>query len=139
MANLGQMIVKIIGDTQDFENSLTKSQRTMVKFGQDMQRIGKSMTMFVTLPILGIAAAAVKSAADLEMQQAAFQTMLGSAERARDMLDDLQTMAAKTPFQMTDLADGTKTLLAFGTAADDVLPILKQLGDISLGDSQRLK
>ena len=134
MANLGQMIVKIIGDTQDFESKLTKSQKVMKKFGEDMQRIGKSLTMFVTLPILGIGAAAIKSAADIEMQQAAFETMLGSAEKAKTLLQDLTDLAAKTPFQLPDLASGTKTLLAFGIELDDVLPTLKQLGDVSLGN-----
>jgi len=146
MALLGDLVVKIVGDTQDFVQKVSQAGRHMSQFDKDMTRIarnmvraGKALTLGVTVPILGLAAAAIKSAADLELQQAAFETMLGSAERARDLLDDLQTMAAKTPFQMTDLAAGTKTLLAFGTAADDVLPILKQLGDISLGDSQRLK
>ena len=139
MANAGEVVVKIVGDNSELDRALTASQRKMQQAGQAMQRVGKSLTTFVTLPILAIGAAAIKSAANLELQQAAFETMLGSADKAKVLLQDLTNLAAKTPFQLPDLAEGTKTLLAFGTAADDVLPILGQLGDISLGDSQRLK
>lgn len=138
MASLGEMIVKILGDASDFRKTIDDSQKRFVDFGKSAERIGKDLTKWVTLPLVGIGVAAVKSAADLEMQTAAFETMLGSARDAERMLRDLTDLAAKTPFQLTDLADGTKTLLAFGIAADDVLPTLQMLGDISLGDSQRL-
>lgn len=95
----------------------------------------------IALPVsLGaIAKGAVDSAAALEMQQASFETMLGSADKARSMLDKLVTMAAKTPFQLTDLAQGTKTMLAFGVAEQKVLPYLQQIGDIAQGDSGKFQ
>ena len=146
MSLLGELVVKIVGDTQQFVSDVNKAGRQMSKFDKDMAKIannmvktGKLLTLAVTLPILGIGIAAIKSAADLELQQAAFETMLGSAEKARDLLDDLTELAAKTPFQLPDLAEGTKTLLAFGIELDDVLPTLSMLGDISLGDSARMK
>ncbi len=146
MGLLGDLVVKIVGDTADFVRKIDQSGRKMSQFDRDMKKIaqslvktGRALTLGVTLPILGIAAAAVKSAADLELQQAAFETMLGSAEKAKTLLQDLTDLAAKTPFQLPDLAEGTKTLLAFGIELDDVLPTLQMLGDISLGDSERLK
>jgi len=145
MGQLGDLVVKIVGDTADFVRKVEGSSRKMSQFDRDVKRIargmaraGRTLTMGITLPIVGLGAAAIKSAADLELQSAAFETMLGSAEDAALMIQRLTDMAAMTPFQMTDLADGTKTLLAFGVEADNVLPVLKELGDISLGDSQRL-
>jgi len=146
MGLLGDLVVRIVGDTKDFVHKVDQAGRKMSQFDRDMARIatnmvrvGKVLTLGVTLPILGIAAAAIKSAADLELQQAAFETMLGSAEKAKVLLQDLTDLAAKTPFQLPDLAEGTKTLLAFGIELEDVLPTLSMLGDISLGDSARLK
>lgn len=66
-----------------------------------------------------------------------FGVMLGSAEKAKTLLNDIQNYAIKTPFQTRDLADATKTLLAFGTAQEEVLPTMKVLGDISLGNKQK--
>ena len=48
-------------------------------------------------------------------------------------------MAAATPFALSDLTDGTQTLLQFGIAADDTTDVLKQLGDISLGNADKLQ
>ena len=48
-------------------------------------------------------------------------------------------MAASTPFALSDLTEGTQILLQFGIAADDTTDVLKQLGDISLGNADKLQ
>lgn len=139
MANLGDMVVKIVGDVTDFNKNIDAAQTRFNAATSNFQKIGKSLTTFVTLPILGIGAAAVKSAADMEMQQAAFETLLGSAEKAKVLLSDLTELAAKTPFQLTDLSEASKTMLSFGIALDDILPNVRMLGDIAQGDATKLK
>ena len=67
-----------------------------------------------------------------------FEVMLGSAEKSEKLVEKLNTLAAETPFEMSDLADSTQTLLAFNVSAGDSTKVLKKLGDISLGDSQKL-
>jgi tape measure domain-containing protein len=119
--------------------NIDKAVKNINKFGTSLQNAGKKLSLFVTAPLVGLGIAAVKSAADMEMQQAAFETMLGSAEKARDMLAQLTQFAAKTPFQLTDLAQGTKTLLGFGVEAQKVLPYLRQLGDVAQGNSGRFQ
>lgn len=143
---LGDLVVRIVGDTADFVRAVDHSGQRLNKFEKDLKKItdtmakvGKKMTTFVTLPILAIGAAMVKAAADMEMQEAAFTTMLGSAEKAKTLLSDLRDLAAKTPFQLTDLADSTKTMLAFGIKTEKVLPYLQQLGDIAMGDAGKLR
>lgn len=68
-----------------------------------------------------------------------FETMLGSSEAAAQKVEELKTMAAKTPFDMDTLASATQQLLAMGVAGNDTGKYLKQLGDISLGDKQKLE
>lgn len=102
-----------------------------------MMKYGKILSLAVTAPLMGLGVVAVKSAADLEMQQAAFETMLGSAEDAQDLLSDLRDLAAKTPFELKDLTNASKTMLGFGVNIEDLLPYLKQLGDVSGGSSAR--
>lgn len=67
-----------------------------------------------------------------------FETMLGSQEAAAKKVSELKEMAAKTPFEMGDLADATQQLLAMGVASEDTGKYLQQLGDISLGDKEKL-
>lgn len=68
-----------------------------------------------------------------------FMVMLGSAEAAAEKVEELKRMAAYTPFEMSDLADATQQLLAMGVASEETGKYLQQLGDISLGDSQKLQ
>lgn len=62
-----------------------------------------------------------------------FNTMLGSAEQANVLLSQLIDTAKITPFNMSDVANGAKQLLAYGTAAEDVNYTLVKLGDIAAG------
>lgn len=69
-----------------------------------------------------------------------FATMLGgSSEAANGMVGSLQKLAAATPLAMSDLAGGAQTLLAFGVASDDVSGTLQRLGDISLGNADKMQ
>lgn len=75
---------------------------------------------------------------EMESYQTNFETMLGSEEAAVKKVSELKEMAAKTPFEMGDLADATQQLLAMGVASEDTGKYLQQLGDISLGDKEKL-
>lgn len=68
-----------------------------------------------------------------------FKVMLGSEEQAAEKLAEIRKMAASTPFSLDDLTNGTQTLLQFGIAADDTTGVLQQLGDISLGNADKLQ
>lgn len=68
-----------------------------------------------------------------------FKVMLGSEEQAAEKLAEIRKMAASTPFSLDDLTGGTQTLLQFGIAADDTTGVLQRLGDISLGNADKLQ
>jgi len=68
-----------------------------------------------------------------------FKVMLGSEEQAAAKLAEIRKMEASTPFSLDDLTDGTQTLLQFGIAVDDTTGVLQQLGDISLGNADKLQ
>ena len=134
---IGELVVKISADMTSFNKGLKVAYDSAGSFGQRMEKIGKSLTSYVTLPLLAVGAASIKMAADMEMSAASFETMLGSAEAAADMLAELRNMAANTPFEFEDLADATKTLLQFGVSAEDSLGIMRMLGDVSMGNADR--
>ena len=68
-----------------------------------------------------------------------FKVMLGDEQLAAEKLEEIRKMAASTPFTLSDLTEGTQTLLQFGIAADDTTGVLKQLGDISLGNADKMQ
>ena len=85
----------------------------------------------------------VKSGLDYNAQMESyltnFKVMLGNEQLAAEKLEEIRKMASSTPFSLSDLTEGTQTLLQFGIAADDTTGVLKQLGDISLGNADKLQ
>jgi tape measure domain-containing protein len=90
--------------------------------------------------VAGIAATtfAVKGAADMQMLRRSLDTLTGSAEEGSKIFQQLNKYAAKTPYQTKELAQAAKTMMAFGINAGDTMNALKMLGDVALGDRERL-
>lgn len=70
-------------------------------------------------------------AAEMESNAVAFETLLGSADRAKKLMGELATFGAETPFQLPELTKAGKSLAAFGMEADQIVPKLRRIGDIS--------
>lgn len=95
--------------------------------------IGKVVSAFTTG-----AKAGFNYSASLEQTTAAFETMTGSAAKAQSVVGTLKQMAAKTPFEMSDLTTAAQTLMQYGLSASDAVGGMKMLGDIAQGDAQRM-
>lgn len=135
--SLGKFQVYVGADISEFEKKIKQVQRGLDKaVGKDFARFaGQVRTAMLGLAgamgIVGVAA--VKSAAQLEQQKIAFTTLLKSAQKADTFLRKLQSFAAATPFQFDELVDASKKMLAFGFASEDVLPMLRKVGDAAAG------
>ena len=70
--------------------------------------------------------------------EVAFNTMLGSADKAEALMAQLVRTAATTPFDLEGVAQGAKQLLAYGMEAEKVNETLIRLGDIAAGLSMPL-
>jgi len=101
--------------------------------GSTLTGIGGKLTASVTLPIVGIGGASLKLASDFEQTQVAFTTMLGDADKAKTLFNELRDFSASTPFEFPEIRDAGRSLLAFGVSADDVTESLRRIGDISAG------
>jgi len=71
------------------------------------------------------------NAAELESQTRSLEVLTGSAERARDIVQQLQQLGAVTPFTSTELIDTAKRLQAFGVETEKVVDITRRLADVS--------
>jgi tape measure domain-containing protein len=135
---LGELIYKITGDETEFVRSIKKAQGQIKNFESATRKIGTGLTAGVTLPIVGIGAAALKSSFDLEKQKVALEQLLGGAERGGKIFKQIQDFSAQTPLQLPGLVQGAQRLIAFGTAGEDVVERLRQLGDLARGDQATL-
>lgn len=133
MATIATLVVKVMGDTSSLKSSMTGATQDVKRSVDSLTSFGSALTAGVTLPLLGLGAAALKGAADQEQLQIAFTTMLGSAEKAKTLIQQLQTFAAATPFEMPEVVSAGKQLLAFGISAEQIQPTLTMLGDVASG------
>ena len=131
MAKLGDLIVRIGADTRDLNKSLGRVQRNMRSMTSNFTRLGESMTRSITLPLVGLGAAAVKSAADLETLETSFVSLTGGARQAAMMVAQLNEFTAQTPFQLEQVGNAARQLIASGTAISEVNEQLQFLGDIA--------
>lgn len=83
--------------------------------------------------ILNMGIASVQAAAQMRQYEIAFQTMLKSAEAGTQMLRDLQQFAAETPFDVPGVVSAGQQLMAFGFKAEEIIPMLTNLGDAASG------
>ena len=75
----------------------------------------------------------------METYTSNFKVMLGDMQKATNKVQELKEFAAKTPFEMSDLANATQTLLAFGVESEKTSGIMQMLGDVSLGNSEKFQ
>lgn len=73
-----------------------------------------------------------------EQTNIAFNTLVGNTEKAKKLLAELMKFSIATPFTPDQVNKAAKTLLAFGVVAEDILPTLKFLGDVSSGTGKDL-
>lgn len=69
--------------------------------------------------------------AELESQTRSIQTLTGSVQQAKQIIQELQQLGAATPFTGTELIESAKRLTAFGVSAKDVVETTRRLGDVA--------
>jgi tape measure domain-containing protein len=69
----------------------------------------------------------------MEQNKIAFDSMLGSADKSKKLLDQLSKMAASTPFEFPELTQTAKKMLAFGFEAEKIPDMLTKIGDAASG------
>ena len=148
----GAVVAQFDGDFSGLNKGLQQAQGKIEGFTGGLNNAGKSITgIFQNIgdaamkygKILGVAGTvaggfAIKTASDLQSLSTNFETLTGSAEKGRKVFQDLKKMGATTPFEVADLAKATQTMLSFGISAEDAQKNLNMLGDISMGNKDKL-
>lgn len=130
---------KVVLDENEAEKSISNLSSKTEKMTSKLSSVGKTMTIGVTAPLTALATAGIKYNATMETYSANLTTLLGgNKKQAEQLLSDLKEMANTTPFETTSLVKATQTMLGFGIEVQDSQKYLKQLGDISMGDANKL-
>ena len=143
-------------DIRDFSTKMQNVQRQMKTMGAKMQKVGKTMSTFVSLPIAGLGAAAVKAASDIESLKVSLQTALGGTKEQTDQaFRAIEEFASATPYAISEVTNAfiklknmgldpsMEALEAYGNTASAMGKSLDQMveavADAAVGEFERLK
>lgn len=143
--NNGALSFDVLIRDNNIDAMLSKDEQRIMEFANNVE--SESQGIVGSFQNIGTAIAGVAITATLkswvqdiinvrgEFQQLeiAFGTMLGSAEQATQLMQQLTTTAATTPFDLKGVAQSAKQLLAYGESADKVNETLVRLGNIASG------
>lgn len=123
----------VVEKTEPIEASVSQMEGSFSRVGQTIA------ATFGTTALLGFARSIIQTRAEFQGFEASFTTFLGSAPKAKEMLSELTRFGAETPMDLSDLVRASQTMLSFGIEGSKVVPIIKQLGDISGGSGDKLQ
>jgi len=124
--------ITIDGDARQAEKSLSSISKQLSNVGASANRIGNRLTIAFAAMSAGIGVF-LKTSGNFEQWKIAFETMLGSAEKADALLKSITSFAKETPFTLPEVVEQTKKLLAYNIAQEDVLSVMESLGNIAAG------
>ena len=165
-----ELEVKIGADIAALMKGLGKAKAQLDSFGDDvdsfgarlkragmkMESVGKSMSRYISLPLAALGGVALKTAGDFEKLETSLKTSFnGSEKAAKAAFKTITEFAAKTPFQVEQVADAfiklknlgldpsERALTAYGNTASSMGKSLNQMieavADASTGEFERLK
>lgn len=107
----------------------------MSKLDGRLSTMGKAVAgYFAFSSIKDFGSAVIDSLKNYEYFSASLRTLMyGDALTAKSLEKQLISLAARTPFSLVDVQQGTKQLLAYGFQAGTLIKNMEMLGDVSSG------
>ena len=126
---IGKLLLKLGIDTTNLDKELGKVEKSMSKFGQNMSNLGSTLTQSLTLPIIGVGAAALKSFADMEKLENGLIAIMGSSEGAAVELEKLRKVAENPGLALPEVVKASASLQSVGMNADAARETITQFGN----------
>lgn len=120
------------------QDGVSQTARVVEQQGQSIENVFSRIKSVASVAFAGFTAKEIISTlgtvrGEFQQFEIAFETMLGSGQKAKGMISDLANLAATTPFDMKGVVNGAKQLLAYGFAANEITDTMRRLGDVSAG------
>lgn len=133
MATISDLNIRLGLLSRDFERDLRRFERSMQASAARIGRMGESLSIAFTVPLLGIGAAAIKTAGDMEALSLAMTTTFSavgrSAVSAENELRALREVAKAPGLEFEQAVKGSIRLQGVGLSAEKARVIIAELGN----------
>ena len=134
--NVSASNAKLVKSTQAMEKHVSASYSQMTRMAHMFQSAlfymaGHAVVRAVSNFFNTVVREGLQFNAMMQQNTIALETMLHSSERAKVLLEEVWYIAAKTPFHFKELAEITKTLVAFQMEAEKIPEFLWAVSDAS--------
>lgn len=117
--------------TDSFSESVVQQSE---KIDSALRKFGTGLAAYFTIDAAkNFTSQLIRVRGEFQQLEIGLNTMLGSKAKADALMADVVEFATKTPFELNQVAAGTKQLIAYGAASDTVVDTLRRLGDIASG------
>ena len=128
---LDNAVEQVIGSVQNATSVFDKFGKSALNFDVITNAVGKVSQAFQSV---------VGTSLDFEQQQANLKTLLnGDTEATESLVNQIREYGKATVYSRSGLIEAQKTMMAFGLDADFAFGKLKNIGDIALGDEQKMQ
>lgn len=128
-----------LSDLKIFQDQSASFGDKMSALGSSLTSSGKSLTTAVTLPVVGLGTAAVKTAADFDSAMAEVQAISGATGNEFDSLrDKAKEMGAKTKFSASESAEAMKYMAMAGWKTEDMLSGIEGIMNLAAASGENL-
>lgn len=147
----GEIAARVTLDTSQLDKDVQRATGKFRQISQSAQQesnrmrealmgVGKAMGIaFSAQQAIAFVKQIVSVRSEIQALEVSFRTLLGSQQASAELMRQMKEFAAATPLQLGDLAKGAQTMLGFNVDADEIMPMLKAIGDISMGDAQKFQ
>jgi tape measure domain-containing protein len=131
-----ELIRAIRESNTEMENSGKSAQSMAGGFGNMQSMLLK---LGGTTALVGLGREIINVRGEIQMMEKSFEVLTGSEAKAASVLAELKDIAIKSPLSLTDVSNGAQMLMAFNVEAGKAVDVVKQISDISMGDSQKFQ
>lgn len=147
----GEIAARVTLDTSQLDKDVQRATGKFRQISESAQEesnrmrdallgVGKAMGIaFSAQQAIAFIKQVVSVRSEIQALEVSFRTLLGSQQASAELMRQMKEFAAATPLQLNDLAKGAQTMLGFNLDPDDIMPMLKAIGDISMGDAQKFQ
>jgi tape measure domain-containing protein len=122
---------KLTREYKDFSSGTNNADEIVKSLTDSLKRTAAEIGGLVAIKKFG--SDVIEATGKMQQLQVALSTILQDKTKADQLIAEIVQFAAKTPFNLDDVAEGAKQLLAYGSSADKVIEELSMLGDVASG------